>query len=137
MDFGMKSVYSVGNDRNIWKVNYFEEQEPEPKPIDVSLSALAIPSSDKLLFGGIHDEKLMSGAIRCLNLPLFHKKFQDYIGHDERGVEKMRITNDDKYLITAGRDGCVLVYEIKDKDARDGKYKEGYSKPSDEILVTR
>jgi cilia- and flagella-associated protein 57 len=49
----------------------------------------------------------------------------------------MRITNDDKFLITAGRDGCVLVYEIKDKDARDGKYKEGYSKASDEILVTR
>lgn len=25
MDFGMKSVYSVGPDKNIWKVNYFEE----------------------------------------------------------------------------------------------------------------
>jgi hypothetical protein len=66
-----------------------------------------------------------------------HGKFSDYIAHDERGVEKMRISHDDRYLITSGRDGCIMVYEIKDKDARGGKYKEGYSKPSEEILVTR
>lgn len=31
----------------------------------------------------------------------------------------------------------VIVFEIKDKDARGMKLKEGYSKSSDEILVTR
>lgn len=25
----------------------------------------------------------------------------------------MRITNDDRYIITAGRDGCVMLFEIK------------------------
>lgn len=49
----------------------------------------------------------------------------------------MRITYDDKYLISAGKDGCVMIFEIKDNDARGGKYKEGYPRPSDEILVTR
>lgn len=37
----------------------------------------------------------------------------------------MRITQDDKYIITAGKDGCVMIFEIKDKDAKI-KYKEGY-----------
>lgn len=49
----------------------------------------------------------------------------------------MRVTADDQFLITTGRDGVIIIYEIKDKDARGMKLKEGYSKPSDEILVTR
>lgn len=31
----------------------------------------------------------------------------------------------------------IIVYEIKDKDARGMKLKEGYSRPADEIIVTR
>jgi len=61
----------------------------------------------------------------------------EYQAHDERGVEKLRVTSDDQYLISAGRDGTVIVFEIKDKDARGLKLKEGFSKPADEILVTR
>jgi len=61
----------------------------------------------------------------------------EYIAHDERGVEKMRISSDDHYVITAGRDGCILVFEIKDKDARGIRLKEGYTKESEEILVTK
>ncbi len=49
----------------------------------------------------------------------------------------MRVTSDDQYLITAGRDGTIIIYEIKDKDARGLKLKEGFSRPADEILVTR
>lgn len=49
----------------------------------------------------------------------------------------MRVTADDRYLITAGRDGCVMLFEIKDKDTRGLKIKEGYSKFSEEILVTK
>lgn len=47
------------------------------------------------------------------------------------------MTADDQYLISAGRDGTVIVFEIKDKDARGLKLKEGFSKAADEILVTR
>ncbi len=59
-----------------------------------------------------------------------------YQAHDERGIEKMRVTADDQYLITAGRDGAIVIYEIKDKDARGLKLKEGISKPAEEILIT-
>jgi len=66
------------------------------------------------LFAGIADESKSSGAVRCI---LFttptNTKFYDYPAHDDQGIEKLRITYDDKYLITAGKDGCVLLFEIK------------------------
>jgi hypothetical protein len=81
--------------------------------LDINLSCLAFPSSNKLLFAGIQDENRSSGAIRTFVYPLTHGKFTDYQAHDERGMEKMRITNDDRYIITAGRDGCIMLFEIK------------------------
>lgn len=120
-------AYVAGHDRNLYSyeiVNY-GVQPGEPKPADVLISSLAVTSSNKLLFGGICDESRSAGAIRCYPLPLTHGKHADYQAHDERGIEKMRITQDDKFIITAGRDGCVMIFEIKDKDAKI-KYKEGY-----------
>ena len=50
----------------------------------------------------------------------------------------MEVTNDDLHLITAGRDGCIIIYEIKDKEARGGlRRNEGYPDFSDEVLVTK
>jgi hypothetical protein len=39
-----------------------------------------------------------------------------------KGIEKMKVTCDDHYIITAGRDGCIMLFEIKDKDARGLKF---------------
>jgi len=50
----------------------------------------------------------------------------------------MEVTNDDLHLITAGKDGCIIIYEIKDKEARGGlRRNEGYPAFSDEVLVTK
>jgi len=47
----------------------------------------------------------------------------------------MMITHDDKFLITAGKDGTIMIFEIKDRDAK--RTIDGYSKFSEEILVTK
>ena len=49
----------------------------------------------------------------------------------------MRVTHDDHYLITAGRDGVIIVYEIRDKEIRGIKLRDGISKHADEILITK
>ena len=55
-----------------------------------------------------------AGNIRCiLSTTSSSNKNYDYPGHDEQGVEKLRVTHDDDYVITAGRDGCILMFEIK------------------------
>ena len=49
----------------------------------------------------------------------------------------MRATFDDKYLVTAGKDGCIMVFEIKDKEAKGLKLRDGFIGVPDEILITR
>ena len=48
---------------------------------------------------------------------------EEFQAHDFNGVEKIAVTSDDKYLISAGRDGCLMVFEIRDKEARSDKIK--------------
>ena len=49
----------------------------------------------------------------------------------------MRVTHDDHYLITAGKDGVIIVYEIRDKEIRGIKLRDGISKYADEILIAK
>jgi len=49
----------------------------------------------------------------------------------------MRVSFDDNYLITAGKDGCIILFDIKDKEARGSKISYGFTAPADEILITR
>lgn len=52
----------------------------------------------------------------------------------------MRITYDNKLLFTAGKDGSVMVMEIKDKDIRGGNLRERdvmMLEPSEEILTEK
>ncbi|EGR33091.1 WD repeat protein [Ichthyophthirius multifiliis] len=135
-----KTIIAAGSDKNIHLVNigdYPHADKTEKKMLDVNLSCLGFPSSNKLLFAGIQDDTRLCGALRCFIYPISHGKFTDYQAHDERGVEKIRITNDDKYIITVGRDGCMMFFEIKEKDIRQARMKDGYAKFSEEVLVSR
>ena len=50
----------------------------------------------------------------------------------------MRITHDDFYLFTTGEDGCVIIFEIKEKEGRiDNKRRIGGVVYSSETLVTK
>ena len=48
---------------------------------------------------------------------------EEFQAHDNAGVEKICVTHDDKYLISAGRGGTLMVFEIRDKEARPDKIK--------------
>ena len=63
--------------------------------------------------------------------------YAEYQAHDEKGIEKLRITFDDQFVVSAGRDGCVMIHEIKDKESRGSKLREAFTEPSDEILISR
>ena len=137
-----RMIFSVGygsaagsTDRFLKEVSIDGASENR-KDMGIILSQIAFPTSNKLLFAGISDESKSAGAVRCYKFPLTGH-CSEYQAHDERGIEKMRVTHDDQFLITAGRDGCLMIFEIKDKEARGMKIKEGFSKNSDEILITR
>ena len=59
-----------------------------------------------------------------------------------KGIERMRISYDNNYLFTAGKDGCLIIYEIKDRDPRGGLIKRERGEGaimqfSDEILTEK
>ena len=97
-----------------------------------------VMNSHKILFAGVSDPKKSAGVIRCYRYPLTRAtggsrkqagiaKCFEYQGHGREGVMAMEVTNDDMHLITAGRDGCIIIYEIKDKEARGGlRRNEGF-----------
>ena len=45
-----------------------------------------------------------------------------FLAHADAG-ERLRITHDDQFLISAGREGSLIIYNVNDKDAglRGGK----------------
>jgi cilia- and flagella-associated protein 57 len=129
----LKIIYATGTDMKIKVLD--EEKETSFTKTDAVLNCLAMTNSAKILFAGISDEKY-GGLIRSYKLPL-GSNCTDYLAHDGSGIENIAITFDDQYLITAGRDGCLMIFEIKDKEARAMKNKDGYTKYADEIFMTK
>ena len=44
--------------------------------------------------------------------------------------------HNDKFLVSSGKDGALMVFEIRDKEARSDKLRE-LLPPSNEILITK
>lgn len=49
-----------------------------------------------------------------------------FAAHDSRGVERLKMTYDDKYLVSVGKDGCLLIFEVRDKEGSAERSKEGF-----------
>lgn len=47
----------------------------------------------------------------------------------------MRVTSDDKYVVSAGKDGCLMIFEVRDKEAKGDKIKENYVFSNDVLVV--
>lgn len=75
---------------------------------------MAFPSTCRILFCGTDDRDNYSGTIKCYKFPNT-QHMEEFQAHDNLGVEKISITSDDKYLISAGRDGALMIFEIRDK----------------------
>ena len=77
------------------------------------------------------------GAIQIWKSSL--EKINEVQAHG-KGVERMRISYDNNYLFTAGRDGTLIIHDIKDRDPRGGVIKRdlgGVLSFSEEILTER
>lgn len=61
---------------------------------------------------------------------------EEFQAHDYNGVEKLIVTADDKFLVTSGRDGALMVFQIRDKEARSDKLREVLP-ISNQILITK
>lgn len=99
--------------------------------------AVAITKSNKMIFAGIKDQLGNAGSIRYFRNPIAGP-FADYFyAHDHRGVENILITPEDKFLLSTGADGTIMMFNITDKEGRGGTLGEGFKQPCNNIMVTR
>ena len=74
-------------------------------------------ASQKAFFAGVGEEN-RPGCIQVWKFPL--EKLNEVQAHGNGGIERMRISFDNNFLFTAGRDGSLMILDIKDKDPRGG-----------------
>ena len=127
------SALVVGSDKHIYKASQTDNKSCQTK---VTLSQVQYLASGKAFFAGVGEEN-RPGAVQIWKSSL--EKINEIQAHG-KGVERMRISFDNNYLFTAGRDGTFLIHEIKDRDPRGGVIKRdlgGGLIPSEEILTEK
>jgi WD40 repeat protein len=122
----------VGDDRHIWRTS-----DPDSKTATkYVISQVQYLASGKAFFAGV-GEDTKPGSIQIWKSSL--EKHTEVQAHG-RGVERMRISFDNNYLFTAGKDGTLIIHDIKDRDPRGGVIKRdfgGVLNFSEEILTEK
>ena len=111
------------------------QEEAKPEGGDESsspsfLTQIALASDGKMLFGAT-----ARGAVRAYKLPL-DGTFQEYQCHARR-VTRLRLSRDDALLFCVSEDGCVSVFDVKDKDGQPKKPNRDAMPFAEEVLVTK
>lgn len=83
------------------------------------ISQVLFSKSNKLLFYGT-EEKDYPGSVRVTRYPLTPEVLE-YQTHN-KGISRLKITFDDNYIFSAGNDGSLIIYEVKEKDCNNLKY---------------
>ncbi len=128
-----KNLYAVGSDGTIKEID--KTKEKQKLDTGTVLSQIVLTSNQKALFAGTGEEG-KPGAVVIFKLPFM--KINEIQGHS-KPIERMRLSYDNNYLFTAGKDGCLILYDVKDRDPRSGKReREAMALPfSDEILTEK
>ena len=129
-----KTLYAAGSDR---KIKEFEEAPGSgtqiTKEIDAgtNLTQVGLLPASKVMFAATE-----SGALRMYKFPLTGE-FQEVKGHNS-SITRLRMTWDEQLLVTASEDGCLFIYDVKDKDAKAAARREQERLDyAVEVLVTR
>ena len=130
-----ENAYAVGADA-VTKTNalrVFDDTHQLVREMDtgVLLTQLAMPRSSKsgAMFAAASD-----GSVRAYRYPLTGE-FQSLACHSG-AVTKMALARDDGALFVASEDGCVSVFDVKDKDGASAR-RAGKQHFSEEVLVTK
>lgn len=143
-----RSYYLTGKSNDIKEiinnvVKNTEKNETEIKQTlrtldtGVTIKQIAITHNGKFLVAGVSEAE-KPGALRIYKFDPFNGEYFEIQAH-ALPIVRIRITYDDTYIFSAGQDGSLVIYEIRDKDFRSLKReKEGYGLPfAEEILITK
>lgn len=128
-------VLVVGSDQKVWHV---KEGETPGVKVGVQLSQVSILNSGKYFFTGVGQDG-RPGAIQIWRFNGL-EKITEVQAHS-REVERMRLSLDNKFLFTAGKDGCLMIHSIRQdsKGFQTGGLRDitGHMLTSEEVLTEK
>ncbi|GAB1610641.1 cilia- and flagella-associated protein 57-like, partial [Argonauta hians] len=128
-----KTTYAVGNDNKLKEISDSQVLH-QVEAGETTLSSVCLSHSGRMLFAGN-----CYGCLWSLKFPLGSSgEWQEFKGHASK-ITRMRISFDDKYLISVSEDSTVMVWNIQSTDSR-GIIREKDTLRcvySDEILITK
>lgn len=103
---------------------------------------MAITYNAKALFGGVGDPSKPGSVIiykiaeDSTKQSLKLERLAEVQAHSSE-IERMRLTYDNQQLFTVGRDGCLIIHDVKERDPKaKGKMRE-ILPYADEILTEK
>ena len=99
----------AGPKNRIWQA--YEGNSVKSK---VSLSQIKILHTGRAFFTGACEEG-KTGSIQIWKFPL--EKINECQAHG-KGISRMNLTYDGKFLLSAGKDGTIMIHDVKDRDIR-------------------
>ena len=139
--FSGDSVFATGNDRSLRELAVPDLAAFKSQDSGIMLANLHLSSARSVLFAGSTDHS-KPGYVRCYAYPTTGD-FEDYPAGGAH-ITRLRVSHDEHFLVTADDQGCLTVFELKDRADRFARAAptgppDLYTLEdwSDEILVTR
>ncbi|KAK7232230.1 hypothetical protein SO694_0003027 [Aureococcus anophagefferens] len=131
-----ESVFAVGSDHMMKELEVPDLQPVKQLDGGITLGQIVLSHAEHMMFAGTSEDG-RPGCVRAYSFPLTG----DFLEYSCLGapVTRMRISHDDMYLIVAGEDGSVCVFDVRDRQDRSNR--SGLAPAampwSEEILVTK
>jgi cilia- and flagella-associated protein 57 len=109
------AIYAVGSDRMLKEIELPSCQLTKEFLCDSVLGQIVLSHSQRMLFGATAESD-KPGAVRSFKFPLTGESIEFQCL--SAPVARLRISFDDGFLFAAGEDGCVCIFEIRDKEGR-------------------
>mmetsp|Transcript_23102 Transcript_23102/g.26485 ORF Transcript_23102/g.26485 Transcript_23102/m.26485 type:complete len:703 (-) Transcript_23102:9-2117(-) len=112
---GTKTLYAVGMDGYVKEI----EQGKEKQKYDAGtpLSQIVMTKNQKALFVGTA-EKDSPGCVQIYKISF--ERICDIQAHS-KPIERMKLSFCNKFLFSTGQDGCLIIYDVNDRDPKDIK----------------
>lgn len=125
-----KSTFAVGSDGRVREL-MSSTVHRDVMVAQQGLDCVEVSNSDMMLFVAGNN-----GAAYSVKLPILDfAEYNEYVVHCTK-ITWMRISYDDKYLITCSDDGCIVVWKLFNIEGKAIKLDKEF-KPSQEILISK
>jgi len=127
-----EAIFAVGSDMMLREVEFPVSVVTKEIECHTVISQLVMSASQRMLFGGTGDEG-SPGYVRSFKFPITGD-FTEY-PCASAPITRMRMSWEDQFLFVASEDGCVQIFEVRDKDKSDAS--TVIQSWAEEILVTK